>query len=141
VAAEALNMAAARILVVEDNAANLDLVRYLLEFSGYQVQSASEGESGVALALAECPDLVVCDLQMPRLDGFGLLERLRAHERGRDMTVVALTAFSMPADRQKVMGAGFDGYLSKPIEPEHFVSQIEAFLPARLRARPLDARH
>lgn len=134
-------MAVARILVVEDNAANLDLVRYLLEFSGYQVQSANEGEAGAALALDQFPDLVVCDLQMPGLDGFGLLARVRAHERGRDMTVVALTAFSMPADRRKVMGAGFDGYLSKPIEPERFVSQIEAFLPARLRARPSDTQH
>jgi len=86
------------------------------------------------MALHERPDLIVCDLQMPLLDGYQVLERLRQHPECAAMTVVAVTAFSMPNDRQKVMTAGFNGYLSKPIEPESFVAQIEAFLPAGLRA-------
>jgi two-component system cell cycle response regulator DivK len=125
---------AARILVIEDNAANLELVRYLLSFSGYAVLEARDGAQGVDMALRERPDLVVCDLQMPLLDGYQVLERLRQHPACAAMVVVAVTAFSMPNDRQKVMTAGFDGYLSKPIEPERFVAQIEAFLPAGLRA-------
>lgn len=125
---------AARILVIEDNAANLELVRYLLSFSGYEVLEARDGTLGVEAALRELPDLIVCDLQMPRMDGYQVLETLRRHPAGAAIPIVAVTAFSMPNDRQKVMTAGFNGYLSKPIEPELFVTQIEAFLPAGLRA-------
>lgn len=127
----------ARILVIEDNAANLELVRYLLSFSGYAVLEARDGAQGVDMALRERPDLVICDLQMPLLDGYQVLARLREQPDCAAMAIVAVTAFSMPNDRQKVMTAGFDGYLSKPIEPEIFVSQIEAFLPVGLRvSRP-----
>ncbi len=124
----------ARILVVEDNAANLELVRYLLAFSGYTVMEARDGLQGVEIALQERPDLIICDLQMPLLDGYQVLAQLRENPASAKFVVVAVTAFSMPNDRQMVMTAGFDGYLSKPIEPENFVSQIEAFLPAELRA-------
>jgi two-component system cell cycle response regulator DivK len=124
---------ATRILVIEDNAANLELVRYLLAFSGYTVLKARDGQQGVALARQDSPHLIVCDLQMPLLDGYQVLEQLRTHVETAKLPIVALTAFSMPNDRHKVMNAGFDGYLSKPIEPETFVAQIEAFLPAELR--------
>jgi two-component system cell cycle response regulator DivK len=124
----------ARILVIEDNEANLELVRYLLSFSGYTVLQARDGAQGVDMALRERPDLIVCDLQMPRLDGYQVLAELRRHPDGAGIPIVAVTAFSMPNDRQKVMTAGFNGYLSKPIEPELFVAQIEAFLPDGLRA-------
>jgi len=129
---------AARILVIEDNAANLELVRYLLSYSGYAVLQARDGAQGVALAWQERPDLIVCDLQLPVLDGYEVLARLRKNPDTSGALIVAVTAFSMPNDRQKVMTTGFDGYLSKPIEPETFVGQIEAFLPAELRApRPV----
>jgi two-component system cell cycle response regulator DivK len=97
------------------------------------VLEARDGAQGVAMALQERPDLVVCDLQMPLLDGYEVLARLRENPASAATVIVAVTAFSMPNDRQKVMTAGFDGYLSKPIEPENFVGQIEAFLPAELR--------
>ncbi len=84
--------------------------------------------------MQERPDLIVCDLQMPLLDGYEVLARLRENLDIADTVIVAVTAYSMPNDQQKVMTAGFDGYLSKPIEPENFVGQIEAFLPAELRA-------
>lgn len=125
---------AARILVIEDNEANLELVRYLLSYSGYTVLEARDGALGVEAARRELPDLIVCDLQMPRLDGYQVLAALRRHPGCATTPIVAVTAFSMPNDRQKVMTAGFSGYLSKPIEPELFVAQIEAFLPAGLRA-------
>lgn len=124
----------ARILVIEDNAANLELVRYLLSYSGYAVLEARDGAQGVALAWQERPDLIVCDLQLPVLDGYEVLARLRKNPDSSGAVIVAVTAFSMPNDRQRVMTTGFDGYLSKPIEPETFVGQIEAFLPAELRA-------
>lgn len=135
-----MNMAA-RILVVEDNAANLELVRYLLAFTGYMVSQASDGGQGIVLALQERPDLILCDLQMPVVDGYQVLAQLRQHAETADIPVVAVTAFSMPNDRQKVLTAGFNGYLSKPLEPETFVAQIEEFLPAQLRLRSPSTDH
>jgi len=130
-----------RILVIEDNAANLELVRYLLTFSGYTVLQATDGEQGLALARQEHPDLIVCDLQMPIVDGYQVLAQLRQHAETAGIPVVAVTAFSMPNDRQNVLSAGFNGYLSKPIEPENFVAQIEEFLPARLRLQSPSTDH
>lgn len=121
------------ILIIEDNAANMELVRYLLTFSGYQVFLARDGQQGIDVALRERPDLIICDLQMPRLDGYQVLEQLRSASHGEQPLVIAVTAFSMPNDRQKVMTAGFNGYISKPIEPENFVDQIESFLPEHKR--------
>ncbi len=127
----------ARILVIEDNAANLELLRYLLSASGHTVLLASDGAQGVTVARQERPDLIICDLQMPVLDGYQVLAQLRENAVAFKPVVVAVTAFSMPRDREKVLTAGFDGYLSKPIEPETFVAEIEAYLPAALRsARP-----
>jgi CheY-like chemotaxis protein len=126
---------AARILVVEDNAANLELVRYLLTYSGYTVLLARNGAEGVALARQHQPDLIVCDLQMPLLDGYEVLAQLRGHADSAKVVIVAVTAFSMPNDQQKVLTAGFNGYISKPIEPETFVGQIETYLPAELRVQ------
>lgn len=119
----------ARILVVEDNQANLELVRYLLEHAGHTVVVAEHGLAGLELALSERPDLVLSDLQMPFMDGYELLRQLRAHPTLGDVPVIAVTAFSMSGDRSKVMEAGFNGYLSKPIAPETFVAEVEAWLP------------
>ncbi|MCR5882410.1 response regulator [Rhizobacter sp. J219] len=120
----------ARILVIEDNQANLDLAQYLLEHRGHQVLVATDGQMGLAMARRERPELIVCDLQMPVLDGYGVLEQLRRDAAMAGIPVVAVTAFSMSGDEEKVRMAGFDGYFSKPIEPETFVAQIEAFLPS-----------
>lgn len=122
-----------RIVIIEDNPANLELVKYLLEHSGYEVLVASDGAQGVSLVLQVRPDLIICDLQMPALDGYQVLAKLRQDPQVAHTPIVAVTAFSMPHDRQRVMTAGFDGYISKPIEPETFVEQIGAFLPAELR--------
>ena len=123
----------ARFLIIEDNAANLELVRYLLEHAGHRVDGAVNGIDGVFAVGATAPDLVICDLQLPMLDGYGVLRELRARPAHAALPIVAVTAFSMPNDRKNVMQAGFDGYLSKPIDPETFVERIEAFLPPALR--------
>lgn len=124
----------ARILVVEDNLANLELVRYLLSHHGYTVLLAHDGPQGVAVALQERPELVLCDLQMPGFDGYQVLRELRGKVNS---VMVALTAFSMPNDRQNVLSAGFDGYMSKPIDPEAFVREVERYLLPGARAPAL----
>lgn len=118
----------ARILVIEDNPVNLALVDYLLHHAGHEVVAAATGEAGLALALADPPALVLCDLQLPGLDGYGVLASLRAAPITAAVPVVALTAFSMSHDRDHINAAGFDGYLIKPIEPEGFIGQVAIFL-------------
>jgi CheY-like chemotaxis protein len=123
----------ARFLIIEDNPANLELLRYLLQHAGHTVQGATNGPDGVAAVEAQTPDLVICDLQLPVFDGYAVLRELRARPASAKLPIIAVTAFSMPDDRRNVMHAGFDGYLSKPIEPEKFVRTMEAFLPPALR--------
>lgn len=119
----------ARILVVEDNEASLELVRYLLAARGHQVLTAEDGGTGLQLARTQALDLVISDLQMPNMDGYAFLAGIRADARLRGLKVIAVTAFSMTGDRNKILIAGFDGYLAKPIDPETFSLQIEAWLP------------
>ena len=126
---------AARILIIEDNEANLDLVRYLLKHHGYTTVEAIDGESGIDRASADRPDLVLCDLQLPGVDGFGVLRALRKRPELEGLPIIAVTALSMPSDRDAVLAAGFDGYLAKPIDPETFVTEVEAFLRPELRVR------
>ncbi len=118
----------ARILAVEDNAASLELVRYLLASAGYEVLVATDGAQGLDAATRELPDLIISDLQMPGMDGYALIAALQRTPPCERIPVLALTAFSMPGDREQIMRAGFAGYLSKPIEPELFIGQIAAFL-------------
>ncbi|HKW38639.1 MAG TPA: response regulator [Burkholderiales bacterium] len=124
----------ARILVIEDNKANLELVEYLLKASGYATLTARDGEEGVRTARQECPDLIVCDLQMPMLDGYEVVREVKKDPLLRPIPIIAVTASSMPGDRNKVLSKGFDGYVSKPIDPERFVRSLEGFLPPGLRA-------
>lgn len=123
----------ARILIVEDNPANLELAAYLLGAAGHQTFAARDGDEGLRAVADLRPDVVLCDLQMPKVDGYELLRRLRADPRVGATPVVAITAFSMPGDRERALQAGFDGYLSKPIEPETFVADVERLLSAAAR--------
>jgi CheY-like chemotaxis protein len=120
----------ARILIIEDNPANLGLMDYLLKYYGHEVLAALDGEAGLELARGGFPEIIICDIQMPKLDGFGVARALKADERLRHIPLVAITALAMVGDRERVLAGGFNGYISKPIEPQAFVAQVEAFLPA-----------
>jgi len=130
----------ARILVIEDNPANLELMRYVLAAFGHAVDIAIDGEQGVAQAHRERPDLIVCDLQLPGIDGFEVVRRLKADDAFSRVPVIAVTAFAMVGDRERVLAAGFDGYISKPIEPQNFIDQIDGFLRGGQR-QALPLRH
>ena len=125
----------ARILIVEDNAANLELLRYLLEAHGHTVGCAVDGREGLLRARTSPPDLILSDLRMPEMDGSELLLEVRNDPALREVVVIAVTAHSMPEDAVRVRRAGFDGYLTKPIEPLEFVARVESFLAAP-RRRP-----
>src|ERR1051326_754226 len=117
-----------RILVIEDNPTNLQLVMYLLQAFGHAVRGAKEGAEGIELARRERPDIILLDIHMPRMDGYEVARRLRADPQSRDISIVAVTALAMVGDREKLMDAGFDGYISKPIDPETFPGKVQEFL-------------
>ncbi len=117
-----------RILIVEDTPANMYLVEFILTHAGYLVLKAVTGEEGVELAIREKPDLVLMDLQLPGIDGLEATRRIRAADAGKQLPIVALTSYAMTGDRQRALAAGCTGYIEKPINPETFLHEIEAYL-------------
>ena len=118
----------ARILIIEDNPTNMELMVYLLNAFGFTPLTASDGISGIEAARDTSPDLIICDVHLPRLDGYGVVAQLKQDPALRHIPVLAVTALAMVGDRERLLDAGFDGYIAKPIEPDTFVVQLEEFL-------------
>lgn len=118
------------VLVVEDNDKSLKLFCALLELRGYRTETAISVAEAVAMAVRVVPDLVLMDIQLPDGDGSAALSALRADERTRHVPVIAVTAFAMPGDRERVLAAGFDGYVTKPIDAHTFVDELSALIRA-----------
>jgi len=116
------------ILIVEDNEKSMKLVRDLLQFKGYRTLEAGTGAEAVSLATTHRPDLILLDIRLPDGDGVVVLDRLRADPRTATTRVVALTAFAMREDQDRLLGVGFDGYLAKPIDVAAFPEQVASFL-------------
>jgi two-component system, cell cycle response regulator DivK len=117
-------MAGAQILVVEDNDKNMKLFRDVLHASGYRTLEATTGGRALELAIEYGPDLVLMDVQLPDIDGVETLGLLRADERTASIPVLALTAQAMDGDRERFLAAGFDDYLSKPVNVVAFVEAV-----------------
>ncbi len=121
----------AKILLIEDNAENRYLVRFLLEQRGHEVIMAESGPLGLELAARVSPDLILLDIQLPGMDGHAVARALKSNPDLRHIPVVAVTSYAMVGDREKCLAAGAEGYIEKPINPDTFVSEIERFvLPA-----------
>jgi two-component system cell cycle response regulator len=123
----------ARILLIEDNPDNLDLMSYLLTAYGHAVTTAEDGESGIAAAQSARPDLIACDIHLPGVDGYGVAKALKGDASLAAVPVIAVTALAMVGDRERILEAGFDGYITKPIDPQRVVGELDAYLPANLR--------
>lgn len=123
----------ANILVIEDNAENRELMTYLLQAFGHATTDVIDGEAGLADLARQAPDLIVCDIHLPGIDGYEVARQVRRQPRYGAIPLVAVTALAMVGDRDKVLSSGFDGYISKPIDPRKFVEQVEGFLPADRR--------
>jgi two-component system cell cycle response regulator DivK len=117
-------MARELILIVEDNEQNRKLARDLLQVHGYRTIEAETGEDALVLAATHAPDLVVMDVHLPGMSGVDVLEKLRATPGKRYIPVLAFTASVMPQDRSQIMAAGFDAFLSKPIDLEAFLQSV-----------------
>ena len=120
-------MTGAQVLVVEDNPRNMKLFRDVLHASGYRTLEAATGERAVELVFEHRPDLVLMDIQLPDIDGIEALSRLRADDRTASVPVLALTAQAMEGDRERFLAAGFDGYLSKPVDIAEFVATVKRY--------------
>ncbi|MDQ6764693.1 MAG: response regulator [Verrucomicrobiota bacterium] len=118
-----------KILLVEDNEMNRDMLSRRLERKGYEVVLAFDGQSGVEMAQTDAPDLVLMDMSLPVLDGWEATRRLKTDARTQHVPVIALTAHAMSGDREKALEAGCDDYDTKPVELIRLLGKIEALLP------------
>ncbi|MEM9952368.1 MAG: response regulator [Chloroflexota bacterium] len=116
------------VLLVDDDKNSLDIAKIVLEFAGAEVVTAINGAEALTKMRTTQADLIVSDISMPILDGWELIQKIRADERLKEIPAIALTAHAMTGDREKVLDAGFDGYLSKPLDPIRLTEQIIAVL-------------
>lgn len=120
----------AKILVVEDNPANMTLAVFLLRSAGHSVVSATDAEAGLTLARKEQPSLILMDIQLPRMDGLEAIAVLKRDEATRGIPVIALTALAMKGDEERIRAAGCDGYIAKPMRYQEFLAAVAAQLGA-----------
>lgn len=118
----------AKILLIEDNEQNRYMVTFLLEQHGHEVTPAESGTLGLELAARVLPDLILLDIQLPGMDGYAVASALKADPRLKAIPIVAVTSYAMVGDREKVLAAGAEGYIEKPINPDTFVDEVERFL-------------
>jgi CheY-like chemotaxis protein len=117
-----------KVLVIEDNKDNLKLITYALNRSGYEVVAAETGEEGIELALRERPVFIVMDIALPGIDGLETTRRIRASDINDTIPVIAITSHAMQGDRERIVAAGCNGYLEKPIDPLTVVATIQDIL-------------
>ena len=115
-------------LVIEDNEDNMVLItRYLQKF-GYLTLRAETGNKGYEMAIEIKPDFIILDIQLPDIDGIEVLKKIRAREEGKNIPVIAMTSYAMIGDREKLLAAGCNGYIEKPFDPDHVISQIRQLI-------------
>ena len=122
-----------KILVVDDNELNLQLACDVLEMAGHETLAAMNGREAITITVAEHPDLILMDLRMPVMNGEDAMNEIKMIAHTKDIPVIALTASAMVGEREKLLGKGFDGYISKPVDVTSFVGKVEPFLNVRIR--------
>jgi two-component system cell cycle response regulator DivK len=118
-----------RILVIEDQEDNRQIVRDLLSASGYELSEAITGEEGVAFAKRDRPDLILMDIQLPGIDGYEATRRIKADAELRHIPIIVVTSYALSGDDQKAFAAGCDGYVTKPFSPRLLLAKIREYLP------------
>lgn len=120
------------ILIVEDDPKNMKLFRDILSFKGYSILEAVTGEQGVALAREYNPDLILMDVQLPLMDGIEATRIIRADESGKSAVIIGVTADAMPGIKEKMLAAGCEDYISKPVHLEKFLQKISGYLDQKV---------
>lgn len=116
------------LLIIEDNAQNFYMMRFLLEKSGFTIIGAKNGRKGIDMALRHKPRAVLLDIQLPEMDGYAVAEALAQYPEMACVPIIAVTSYAMTGDRERILSAGADGYIEKPINPETFVAEIMHYL-------------
>ena len=111
-------------LIIEDNEDNLELIRFILELNGYQTSFAMTGLEGVHAAVTCFPDFIILDIQLPDINGFEVLKRIRQHPLGQSVPIIAMTSYAMAGDKEVLLAAGCTAYIEKPIDPMSVIGQI-----------------
>jgi len=117
-----------KVLIAEDNAVNRELLRELLELRGYTVLEACDGQEALRIIEQTQPELLLLDIGMPVMDGFAVIRRIRENPRLAKLPVVAVTAYAMRGDQERILNSGFDGYLSKPVNPSSLAEELDRVL-------------
>lgn len=117
-----------RVLVIEDNEDNMKLISFILEKNGYDTIKAGSGREGIEVALTEQPDFILLDIQLPDMDGLEVIKALRQSDTCSGIPTIAVTSYAMSGDRDRLLAAGCNGYIEKPIDPETVVSEIRQVL-------------
>jgi two-component system cell cycle response regulator DivK len=118
-----------RILVVEDTEDNRRILRDLLTRAGYELIEAADGESGVSMAAAHRPDLILMDIQLPVFDGYEATRRIRANPETKNIPIIAVTSYALSGDESKALAAGCNSYVAKPFSPRKILAMVQEFLP------------
>jgi two-component system cell cycle response regulator DivK len=116
------------VLIIEDNEQNLYLMRFLLEKRDFTVIGAQNGWDGIQMALTRKPKAILLDIQLPEMDGYAVVAELKKHGELEGVPIIAVTSYAMVGDRERILAAGFTGYIEKPIDPKTFVGEIRAYL-------------
>ena len=120
-----------RILVIEDQEDNRQIVRDLMTASGYELIEATTGEEGLEAAARERPDLILMDIQLPGIDGYEVTRRIKANPQLQKIPIIAVTSYALSGDDKKAFAAGCDGYVTKPYSPRLLLAKIREYLPAK----------
>lgn len=115
-------------LIIEDNENNLELISFILQKNGYRTTFAVTGIQGIEMAETEAPDFILLDIQLPDISGTEVLSRLKSMDQVKHIPVIAVTSYAMAGDRQRLLAAGCDGYIEKPIDPMQFIDHIKIAL-------------
>ena len=116
------------LLIIEDNEQNYYMMRFLLEKNGFTVIGAETGREGIDMALRHKPDAILLDIQLPEMDGYAVATEIRKNAEILEIPIIAVTSYAMMGDRERILAAGANGYIEKPINPETFVGEIKGYL-------------
>jgi len=117
-----------KILIIEDNIQNMYMLSYLLEQNNFEIIQAFNGHDGIATAQKSKPDIILLDIQLPEMDGYAVARKLREIDKLKTIPIIAVTSYAMPGDKEKMLTAGANGYIEKPVNPDTFIDEMEQII-------------